>query len=244
MQNEVERKLSGRQGQARRNDARILEAAREVFLEDPEAPISAVAARAGVGIGALYRRYASKQDLLRQLARDGLRRYLAEAEVAVADEGDAWAAFAAFMQRILDSDVLAITINLAGTFTPTDDLMADSRARRGPQHPAHPSERRPKGGCGADIEVDDLSLILEQVASLRLGDERRTRQLRRRYLALFLAGLRTGGEPLPGPPPAPMELALRWSPRAPPLIRRARDASRAEQAWPLSCTGRGHVRLR
>jgi len=33
---------------------------------------------------------------------------------------DAWAAFETFMQRILDSDVLAITINLAGTFTPTE----------------------------------------------------------------------------------------------------------------------------
>jgi AcrR family transcriptional regulator len=211
MQNDGERKLSGRQGQARRNDTSILEAAREVFLEDPGAPISAVAARAGVGIGALYRRYASKQDLLRQLARDGLRRYLDEAEVAVADEGDAWTAFAAFMQRILDSDVLAITINLAGTFAPTEDLMADS-ARAEDLNTRLVERTKAEGGLREDVEVDDLSLILEQVASLRLGDERRTRQLRRRYLALFLAGLRTGGEPLPGPPPSPMELASRWSP--------------------------------
>ena len=48
--------------------------------------MSAVAARAGVGISALYRRYASKEDLLRQVARDGLARYLEEAEAAVADE--------------------------------------------------------------------------------------------------------------------------------------------------------------
>jgi hypothetical protein len=55
--------LSGRQAEARRNDGLILEAAREVFVEDPDAPISAVAERAGVGIGALYRRYASKEEL-------------------------------------------------------------------------------------------------------------------------------------------------------------------------------------
>ena len=48
--------------------------------------MSAVAARAGVGISALYRRYASKEDLLREVARDGLRRYLDEAEAAVADD--------------------------------------------------------------------------------------------------------------------------------------------------------------
>ena len=35
----------------------------------PHAPVSAVAARAGVGIGALYHRYASKEDLLRTLCR-------------------------------------------------------------------------------------------------------------------------------------------------------------------------------
>ena len=134
------------------------------------------------------------------------------AEIAVADEGDAWAAFAAFMQRILDSDVLAITINLAGTFTPTDDLMADS-VRAEDLNTRLIRRTKAEGGLRADVEVDDLSLILEQVASLRLGDERRTRQLRRRYLALFLAGLRAGGEPLPGPAPAPMELASRWSPR-------------------------------
>ena len=69
-----------------------------------------------------------------------------------------------------------------------------------------------EGGLRADVEVDDLSLILEQVASLRIGDERRTRELRRRYLALFLAGLRASGSELPGPPPAPDELARRWVP--------------------------------
>jgi hypothetical protein len=58
-----------------------------------------------------------------------------------------------------------------------------------------------------DVVVDDLSLIREQASSIRLGNERRTRELRRRYLALFLDGLRSSdAERLPGPPPAPEEL--------------------------------------
>ena len=57
--------MSGRQAEAARNDQRILEAARAVSLADPGAPVSAVAERAGVGIGGLYRRYRSKEDLLR-----------------------------------------------------------------------------------------------------------------------------------------------------------------------------------
>ena len=56
--------LSGRRAEAARNDQRIIDAAREVFVADSGAPIAAVAKRAGVGIGALYRRYASKEELL------------------------------------------------------------------------------------------------------------------------------------------------------------------------------------
>ena len=37
--------MSGRRTQAARNDRRILEAAREVFTNDPQAPIAAVADR-------------------------------------------------------------------------------------------------------------------------------------------------------------------------------------------------------
>src|ERR1700744_6726922 len=79
--------LSGRRQEAARNDVEILTAAREVFLDDPSAPVSAVAARANVGISALYRRYASKDDLLRELARDGLVRYSTELERGLGDEG-------------------------------------------------------------------------------------------------------------------------------------------------------------
>src|SRR5262245_56386043 len=168
MENAPEPRLSGRRGQARRNDVRILEAAREVFLADPDAPVSAVARRAGVGISALYRRYPSKEDLLRQLARDGLQRYVDEAEQAVADDGDAWESFARFMQRILDSGVLAITINLAGTFRPTPDLNANA-IRANELNAALVKRTKQKGGLRRDVEIDDLSLILEQISTIRLG---------------------------------------------------------------------------
>src|ERR671939_278668 len=86
--------LSGRRAEAARNDRRILDAAREVFVADPGAPIAAVAKRAGVGIGALYRRYGSKEELLRQLCGEGLQRYIAAVEAALADDDDPWEAFA------------------------------------------------------------------------------------------------------------------------------------------------------
>src|SRR5215467_14731408 len=93
--------LSGRRAQAARNDRRILDAARAVFTADPGAPIAAVAERAGVGMSALYRRYPSKDELLQRLSLDTLGAYLAAADAALADAGDAWTAFAHFMRRAL-----------------------------------------------------------------------------------------------------------------------------------------------
>src|SRR5919109_1520179 len=106
----------------RDRDSAILAAAREVFVADPGAPVSAVAARAGVGMSALYRRYPSKEDLLRRLCADGLERYVAAAEAALADDGDPWIAFVEFMRRIVDADTHSLTLRLVGTFTPTDEL--------------------------------------------------------------------------------------------------------------------------
>ena len=205
--------MSGRRAEAARNDGRILDAARAVFVADPKAPISSVAEHAGVGISALYRRYPSKEDLLRTLCADGLRIYLDAVEAAVDDQGDPWAAFATFMERIVDADTQSLTQKLAGTFTPTEELFRDSE--RGQLLNQQLIDRtKAAGALRPDFDVNDLSLIFEQLTAVRLGDENRTRELRRRYLTLFLQALRAGEDqpPLPGSPPTWQELAARWSP--------------------------------
>ena len=78
------RRTAGRKAQAARNDALILDAARTVFLRDPSAPIAAVASAAGVGISALYRRYANKEAMIASLCAEGLDRYIAAAERSLA----------------------------------------------------------------------------------------------------------------------------------------------------------------
>jgi AcrR family transcriptional regulator len=202
--------MSGRRVQAARNDELILDAAREVFVADPGAPISSVATRAGVGISALYRRYASKEELLRQLSLDGLQRYIAAAESALAHEGDAWAAFATFMRQIVDADTHSLTLRLAGTFTPTEELYQE--ASRAQELNVRLLDRtRAAGAVRPDLDVNDLTFVLEQVATVRAGDADRTAQLRHRYLALLLDGLRARpGDPLPGPAPTWEEIARRW----------------------------------
>ncbi|WP_067830593.1 TetR/AcrR family transcriptional regulator [Nocardia inohanensis] len=203
----AQRALPGRKAQAARNDELILTAARDVFLADPKAPISAVAERAGVGISALYRRYPGKEDLLRTLCYDGLRRYNTEAEAALSDP-DGWQALVGFLERVVDADVHSLTTHLAGTFTPDDSFLPEVQrssdltteiVRR-----AHDSGRlRP------EITVLDLGLLLEACSAITLPAAERSAQLRRRILAVLLDGLATPGD-LPGPPPAPGEFAYRW----------------------------------
>jgi AcrR family transcriptional regulator len=202
----------GRRAEAARNDERILESARAVFVADPGAPISAVAEHAGVGVGALYRRYPSKEELLRKLCADGLQRFIAAAEAALADHGDPWKAFAGFMRRCVDSDTNSLTQRLAGTFTPTEALYREAGRAQGLLSALF-ERTQAAGAIRADLEVGDVGLLLEQVAAVRIGDARRTSELRHRYLALQLDAIRPlEAEPLPGPAPGWEELSARWNP--------------------------------
>jgi len=210
----TEAKLSGRKAQAARNDDAILAAARAVFLADPGAPIAAVAERAGVGISALYRRYPSKEELLRKLCSDGLAAYTAAVQAALdamKGGGDAWDAFATFMRRVVDAGSTSLTVALAGTFTPSEQLFRDAQRADELNQELVKRVRKAKA-LRPDVEVADIGLVLEQIAAVRLGDERRTGQLRHRYLTLVLDALRQPGTELPGPPPMPGELAARWRP--------------------------------
>jgi AcrR family transcriptional regulator len=211
----AEPRLSGRQAAARRNDAAILAAARAVFVANPGAPIAAVAERAGVNISSLYRRFASKEDLLRQLCRDGLQAYVDIARAALDDEaGDPWTVFATFMRRIVEADSHALTVKLAGSFQPTDDLWrAGIDAEQ--LHTQLVARTQAAGALRADLDPEDLSHIFEQLTSVKAATPERTTQLRARYLALHLDALRAPGRtPLPGPPPTAGEQRARWLPTA------------------------------
>jgi AcrR family transcriptional regulator len=201
---------SGRRAQAARNDQRILEAARAVYIADPKAPVSAVAKRAGVGISALYRRYSSKEELLRKLCADGLESYIAAAEAALADSGDPRSVLAEFMRRIVDADTHSLTTSVAGAFEPSEELYR--RAQEGQRLTEELFDRiQSAGAIRPDASVDDLTFLFEQLAAVRVSDEDRTRELRRRYLALHLDALQTRSDaPLPGPAPSWDEVSERW----------------------------------
>jgi AcrR family transcriptional regulator len=204
--------MSGRKAQAARNDTLIADAARRVFVAEPGAPVAAVAEAAGVGISALYRRYPSKEDLLRKVCKDGLETYTELVQLAVDDtEGDPWAVFETFMRRVVKAGTHSITVALAGTFTPSAELnaMAENSGRLN----VTLMERTQEAGVlRTDVSHADLGVIFEQLAAVHAGDEARTDELRQRYLTLILDGLRLPPTttPLPGEAPTIEERAGRW----------------------------------
>ena len=152
-----------------------------------------------------------RSTLLQRLSAEGLQQYIAAVEDALAqDDGDPWSAFSEFMRRIVDTDTHSLTLSLAGTFSPTEEL--NREAARAQELNVRLFERtKAAGAIRPGIEVVDISLLFEQLAAVRVADEARTRQLRHRYLALILDALHaSSGTQLPGPAPSWEEIAQRW----------------------------------
>lgn len=84
---------------ARRNRARVLEAAESVFAaKGTGAPTEEVARAAGVGIGTVFRHFPTKEALLEAVLIARLHRFADEAEAVVAaDSADPGAAFFTFL---------------------------------------------------------------------------------------------------------------------------------------------------
>ncbi len=202
--------LSGRRGEAARNDGRILEAAREVFLASPDAPVAVVAHRAEVGISALYRRYQNKEDLLRALARDALTRYIGDLQTALADDRDPWTVYCDYLTRVVDGRSQALAQRLAGSFRPTPDLGELARQAQDLAEQVHRRAQQERV-LRPDVTSADIVLILEMIMMIDAPGPDGGAALRRRYLNLVLQALRApGAGPLPGPAAQPSDLAARW----------------------------------
>lgn len=84
---------------ARRNRAKVLEAAETVFAaKGTSAPTEEVARAAGVGVGTVFRHFPTKEALLEAVLHVRLHRFVDEAEAVVAqNSADAGAAFFSFL---------------------------------------------------------------------------------------------------------------------------------------------------
>jgi AcrR family transcriptional regulator len=190
---------------ARRNRERILIAAREVFVElGPDAPLDEIAARAGVGIGTLYRRFPDRQQLMRAVVHDVLVRVAEEARLALAEEPDAFRALARYMHRALDLRVSAVIPPLLGQVRLEDEEIARVRQQSTERMQALIDRAHADGTLRPDVAFADIGLMLTRLARPLPGPFPRQldAELAHRHLALVLDGLRVGRDrdgPLPGP---------------------------------------------
>src|SRR4249920_2903202 len=150
----------GRQAEARRNDLVVLEAARDVFAaQGADAPVSAVAERAGVGMGTLYRRYGSKTELLQRLCVLAMNQALTVADDALA-ASDPWDGLCGYIRACVELRSGALAA-LAGQIETTAEMRR--AARRGMARLAEIVARAHSGGrLRADVTALDVSWLIEQ----------------------------------------------------------------------------------
>ena len=211
----------GRQQEAARNDRRVLDAAREVFAAQGwDAPVSAVAERAGVGMGSLYRRYGSKTELLQRLCVLAMEQNIAAAEQSLAMD-EPWDALSSYVHACVGFSAGAFA-PLAGTLQVTDEMI--STARRSNRLLTRLVKRAQASGVlRPDVTATDLSCVIEQFSRPSASPGAPLDHLAQaRILAIALDGLRPeGAHRLPGPAPSAPAQAARW-----------RAASRATETDP------------
>jgi AcrR family transcriptional regulator len=182
---------------AARNHRRIVEAAAEAFESDgPDVPLEEIARRAGLGIATLYRRFRTRDALVRAVVEE---LFASEVEpTADVDTGDPWADLTGALSRALD--VIAgrtVILKLARDAAAYD---VDTVHRYGRALGRLLDRAREAGVVRPELTVRDLSAVLIMAITIaRHGDPGGAD--RRRYLALLADGLRPAPEPLPPPGP-------------------------------------------
>lgn len=191
---------------ARRNRERVLAAASEAFAEEGfDVGVAAIARRAGVGTGTLFRHFPTKLELEVAVLLErsqGMREAL-DLDRALADP-DPWSAFEGLMTRSVEMTACDRCIGQAVR----PELLADPRleALRVEIFAGFESvlaRGREAGVIRRDITAEDLPVLTSAISSTmeRFGDS--NPDLWRRYLGVVLDGLRANGAaaPLaPGPP--------------------------------------------
>lgn len=181
---------------AARNVERILRAARDVYGElGPDAPVEAVARRAGVGERTLYRRFPAKADLVRAALDQAVAEYLAPAIVDARRDSDPLRGLTQLVEAAISlgarEQSLLIAAQRAGSLTAdiSDSLIEalTELVRRGQQD----------GVVRADLVPDDLLRVIGMLYSV-LSTMAPGSDGWRRYVALILDAISTKArQPLP-----------------------------------------------
>lgn len=194
---------------AARNVDRILRAARDVYAElGSDAPVEAVARRAGVGERTLYRRFPAKADLVRA----ALDHSIAEDLVPAIDEarraGDPLRGLGQLIEAAISLGArernLLTAAHRAGTLTYDISVSLNEAL----DHLVREGQR--VGRVRADLVVDDVPRLMAMLYGVLATMDSDTDGWRR-YVALILDAISTEqARPLPPAPPLSISEPSTW----------------------------------
>lgn len=181
-----------RRADARRNHARVLEAARAEFAAcGPDAQMPDIARRAGVGVGTVYRHFPTKEALVEALARDHFARMADELEHAAGRDGDPWEILVevthACGKGCADDRGLAAAV--AGAHGVMVAAAGQNERLRGATTTLL-ERARAAGHLRHDATVDDVAMIMCSLAHIADLEDARPGFSWERYLQVALAGMR------------------------------------------------------
>lgn len=210
LENPREGRTRGRQAEAALNDERILNAALRVLIANPNAPITAVAEEAGVGVASLYRRFTSRDELARRLALHAMTQITSEARTHRERlASNPWPTFVSFITAALDAGAGSMTA-FAGTFDPGDELMRAGVELSEAMAELLDDAQRLRA-VRPDVNAIDLMQLFHMLRGVHIGSFERDEELRLRYIDLLLPALRYGQDyPLRGPEPSSDENLGTW----------------------------------
>jgi AcrR family transcriptional regulator len=173
---------------AQRNRQRVLDAAFEVFaVEGAEAPMDSIARRAGVGVGTVYRHFATKEALIEALVQVRFEDMRDRVYEAIERDGDPWAAIVELFEHaasLQSRDRIFAEMNdphqIPGVAPVLEQLLAGwgtliARAKG-------------QGTLRKDFEADDIPCVMCGLANVVMSASSEAHW--RRYLSILIAGLR------------------------------------------------------
>jgi len=186
---------------AERNRQRILEAASEAFNERGlEVSLDEIARYAGVGVGTVYRRFRTKEELVEALFLERLDSVAAIADDAF-EAADPWSGLVSFMERM--AELMAGDLGLRQMLifaTYGRDLVAIARQRNAPLVERLVLRAQAAGQLRADVRPTDIPFIVFMLTEATHLVNAANPDIWRRYLTLILDGMRPvreGVTPLP-----------------------------------------------
>ncbi len=185
---------------AARNRAALVAAAGEVFRERGlEAPLDEIARRAGLGNATLYRRFASRQELIDAVFAERMAEYARAAEEALA-QPDPWAGFRGYVLHILrlqaqDRGMADLLVTVSAD---QSSQIEELRARAYTGLVKLVARAKKAGALRKDFGTQDLVLVLMANAGLVHRTAKTCPQASERLATLLLDGLQAHAA-TPGP---------------------------------------------